>query len=97
MPLILLEDDDDCCGADPGDYLLIEHATGDLAVSDGLALEILGLDETRRQLKWRWSDEFPLPSDPDDTDYWYEMEFFVSHEHPCVTLDLQGCPPPPTL
>lgn len=95
MPLIMLEDDDDCCGPSEGDYLLAELSSGELSTSGGLALAELPLGETKRQMIWRWSDENPLPSDPDDTDYWYELDMIVSHRHPCAFLGkemLAACP-----
>ena len=95
MPLIMLEDDDDCCGAAEGDYLLTELSSGQLSTSGGLALAELPLNETKRQIVWRWSDKSPLPGDPDDTDYWYELDMIVSHQHPCSFLTketLAACP-----
>ncbi|MEM9593664.1 MAG: endonuclease/exonuclease/phosphatase family protein [Acidobacteriota bacterium] len=93
MPLIMLEDDDDGGNPSQGEYEVCELASGALATAGGKALGQLPLDETRRELTWRWSDESPLPSDPDDTDYWYELTFQVSHEHPCLdSPSLKGCP-----
>lgn len=82
MPLVLLEDDE-FGTLDSDDFLLIELSTGALSTAGGRAVDELPMNETYRKVRWRWSDKNPLPTDPDDTSYWYEMDFYLSHVPPC--------------
>ncbi len=85
LPLCLLEDDDEDSEFEEGDFLLADPLGSNAhSTANGFAVATLPLGETEAHVRWKWSDKDPTPSDANDSDYWYEMDFRLTHTPPCL-------------